>query len=1406
MNTFPRTRACFWILATLLLALAACADDTADPEGNNAPVDACDQEGAKLAVSLEEPVPLRGFAPLSVSFQGQISLIEDVDFTWTYDFGDGTNASGVNSQPNSVHEFTAPGNYTVRLQVKDDTCGTQAIAQANVEVFAPVELSGSDLTGRPGNITVLDTLQIAMDVSNEADVPLTLPVTVSFYLSPRPGVLWDEVPTLVPLTNVTLNPSGSGETIGAGASRNINETVEISHELLTGSYHIIAAIDLTDDIGEGDEERNNLVSSNAPVFIDNVLIGGADLLAEKVQVGPSTAFQRVSAISINADIKNIGSRTADTNFAVYTTLDPAAPVEDADLVFTSTELIPMDFRSPNNIFSIRAQQVVLPEPIELPEGVDEMEVYIWVCVDPDGVVTDANVDNNCALSEGSVLVSNTPQEGTDIVLVDFQLNPSSTFLDGTVEVILEVSNFGTNPTRSFFCGIYLSTDENFETSDERLTNVNFSNLEEGETQQVNRISTVPGFLPVGSFTVFAFCDPSNVVRETFEDNNIRRLPNPLIITAEAIIDLTINTVTVNPPTLQDGADLTLNLNVGNTGTSGAGPSVINVRRSLDQSCTGTDPLIGTIQVPSLSPQTDADVELIVDGLRCDIFQPSYFLCLQIDPGNNVPEVNETNNLTLVQDPLLIEGPRCQCQPDAFEPNETPQTAVPLTDGDFVGQTICQSRGKDFYGIDLSVGQSLSVRVNLAHTGTCANLDLQILDPNFQPIPDATSQTDGQLEQANLFLVQRQGRYIIRVQGRTDCDVNSYDLEVSIASPGPGVDLTGRDLLLNDTNPALGQSVSATFRTLNVADDPAGPYKVRFFLTQDLTIDVTDFELATLDATAGLLGARARDDQLTFTIPVGAINGAYFVCAVLDADSDITENNEENNTLCSAQITVDTACYDPFEVNDTPAQATNVQPGQFENLNVCDQGRADHYRFCVADGSRVEARVDFVHRSGDIDMRLLSDAPGFPEVANSTGVRDFESIVLDFVTGDQCYIVAVFLNDRVLTSNNYQMNIRVDAADPLLRCDSIFEPNNTPDAAISSGSDLVEAINEGLVLDRCPANDFDFYYVDLVAGPTITLCASNDVSNPITSNLNVALFDPGQRQLVANTGPNPCVTHLLTVSGRYFVRVLSVNPDQRAVRYTMSLAGLFGIDLVGRNLSVDPTDITPGDTLVVYEFTMENARTDRAEDITYGIYYSLDPVIDPVEDFLIDLRQIGALNGFSEIDILDTFIMPSEGPYVAGQGYVGIFIDPDDSIDEENDNNNRLLAQINTLICAEDAFAGNHTQATGAFIDLNTNVPSLNICPGVNDWYCLDGLNPGSYTAQAAFTLNPADRIGSDLNLEVRLVDDQLQDLGSLGRDTAIANNATVTFTLDAPGGVCLLVSPLRSTSTNTYSLLVSQND
>jgi len=325
------------LVGIVLLAVVgtSCSDPETPSVNNGTNNENVNCANETLSIAISDPSVEAGFAPLTVSFDGQVSLIEPVFYTWKMDFGDGGQKEGVNSLPQATTIYNDAGEFDVSLTVTDTTCNkVYGPVATKVTVYPEVELEGEELIGRPGNVSIGEALRVSMRLLNTSENALTVPVGVRFYLSTNAGVAWEQLPTLAELGDIVVEPE-DGITIGGGSRRSLDATFTVPNSVATGAYSIIAAIDHAEHVGEDDNTRNNIVASDATVFVENNLVDAPDLTVSNVQVGPTTAFQRLSSISINADLLNIGSGFAtDVDYAVYLQpgtdlFDPATAVKNA---------------------------------------------------------------------------------------------------------------------------------------------------------------------------------------------------------------------------------------------------------------------------------------------------------------------------------------------------------------------------------------------------------------------------------------------------------------------------------------------------------------------------------------------------------------------------------------------------------------------------------------------------------------------------------------------------------------------------------------------------------------------------------------------------------------------------------------------------------------------------------------------------------------------------------------------------------------------------------------------------------------------------------------------------------------------------------------------------------------------
>jgi hypothetical protein len=160
----------------------------------------------------------------------------------------------------------------------------------------------------------------------------------------------------------------------------------------------------------------------------------------------------------------------------------------------------------------------------------------------------------------------------------------------------------------------------------------------------------------------------------------------------------------------------------------------------------------------------------------------------------------------------------------------------------------------------------------------------------------------------------------------------------------GVDLLGLTLDVAPDNLKTGGGLATVdFDVRNLGDTPSGGFNVRFFLSDDAVIDPmadtpialspsdpahnpgdpTAYHVAALDSLATLAGFAS------IIVPAGdpfGTDNQYYVGMVVDADDDVAEADEANNSNLGLGDDVDDVLYADVEIDD-------FETGRFQSAAV-----------------------------------------------------------------------------------------------------------------------------------------------------------------------------------------------------------------------------------------------------------------------------------------------------------------------------------------------------------------------------------------------------------------------------------------------------------------------------------------
>jgi subtilase family serine protease len=116
---------------------------------------------------------------------------------------------------------------------------------------------------------------------------------------------------------------------------------------------------------------------------------------------------------------------------------------------------------------------------------------------------------------------------------------------------------------------------------------------------------------------------------------------------------------------------------------------------------------------------------------------------------------------------------------------------------------------------------------------------------------------------------------------------------------------GPDLIASITGPstaAAGGTVTLTDTTRNQGSAPAGSSSTRFYLSTDTQLTAADTVLGARPV-PGIATGGTNSGTTIVTLPAGLATGTYYVLAQADANGEVPETIESNNTSSALQLRV-----------------------------------------------------------------------------------------------------------------------------------------------------------------------------------------------------------------------------------------------------------------------------------------------------------------------------------------------------------------------------------------------------------------------------------------------------------------------------------------------------------------------
>lgn len=233
------------------------------------------------------------------------------------------------------------------------------------------------------------------------------------------------------------------------------------------------------------------------------------------------------------------------------------------------------------------------------------------------------------------------------------------------------------------------------------------------------------------------------------------------------------------------------------------------------------------------------------------------------------------------------------------------------------------------------------------------------------------------------------------------------------------------------------SYSAWNDTRNVGTAASGGFYIDFYASTNTVISTSDY-LISRKYVASISALNEVDVSQAGTFPQSVAAGTYYVGWILDANGDVTEFDETNNTAyTTGQITVLDPCSpDTHEPNNTAASANHIAINSVQNHSLCLEGDVDFVWFYIGEESTLTLGTDGPN-GGDTVIELFNSSLVSVGFNDDGGPGQFSLITGVYPAGVYRLGVNEFGDNDYIQS----YSISIDAVSTVIFADG-FESGNT----------------------------------------------------------------------------------------------------------------------------------------------------------------------------------------------------------------------------------------------------------------------------------------------------------------------------------------------------------------------------
>ena len=961
---------------------------------------------------------------------------------------------------------------------------------------------------------------------------------------------------------------------------------------------------------------------------------GQDLTMQNLWLYPTTVSVGAT-IYPTIRIANIGTAFANPSYVGF-------------YVSTDSILTPSDTYVGSGYFSslYPGASDSLSVGISLSNTLTEGNYYLFAYADYTGQIFESNEKNN----SGKIpLTIASPY--VDLTITSISPSQASYIAGGYFTASVDEHNGGNAVSNSSsYIAYYISKDNTLDSSDQLLTtDYQYYGIAGNSDLYDYPSFYLPSTLDTGTYYIIANADYSNNTVESDESNNTLAYP---IHVGLPITDVTVSYFYCYTTIAMPGNYIYPQATVLNDGNSFQSDITIGYYLSTDSIYSIGDTYLSSTYIGYLYSQastTDYPGLYLPSGLS----PGNYFLLAVVDNNNAIAETYEDNNVKSLGLAITIPAVDLSIYGLSLASN------VASTDS-YIYPSLYEFNDGSSYVSYNYVGYFLSTDSLYDSTDTFLSSDYASdLYPGGYVGLAPSLYIPSYVPYGNYFLiaVADYGSNVVEL------DETNNTQAVPLTLTTPYVDLIvsfyGTDSS-NTYHGVAGGYVNPQLAEYNIGNAYADYNYVAYFLSSDSTYDVGDTFLAT-DYISGVYAGGSAYLGPYLTIPSNVPGGNYYLLAVGDYYSNITESNEGNN-VDYARLVVEEGSVDlsiTFVSPDT-LSSTTVIPGNYlyPSLYEYNTGTTDAGYHSVAFYLSNDLNVD------SSDIYLSSEYVGGILPGNYAYLNP--SLYIPSYASGNYYLLAIADNAFQVAETNEGNNeaaVKVTVAPSDVDFTIYGLSASSPVTPGSYFNASLYEFNDGT--SYSPSNYVGYYLStdSIFDGSDINL--GSDYVYEVSGSSYYSLYPTLYMPSYISNGEY----YLLAVAD-FYGQVAEAN-EYNNVGATRITVGVSGPDLVIGSLTASNTNPDAGSFLYVTNTEVNQGNTDASGHFV-GYFLSTDSTYD-VWDTYLSTNYLAGLTAGNSTTFNPALYLPSS--ITDGVYYLIAIADYGSGVNETNEYNNTKALRI-----------------------------------------------------------------------------------------------------------------------------------